>query len=241
MTPGSPRPKFLVYTMECGEPDWHCCKLMIESQRDVTIEHHVVSNLPEVEAHNRVYEAFNEAGPSWIRAKIDADVVLSDENVFNRVAQLLVELPMADGIGPLVYDFLSDNQIQAGMVFYTSRILFNVQRNPLFCDRNVIVNPYTRYVHSHQHVMGDHMRHCNEFTAFHYGFHRGLKGQTNIYASVKAAHAVLGDDRRWWALQGFEAALSGGHGLDGHNYGDETLRALFDQTMKTTLGSSNLT
>lgn len=230
-------PKFLVYTLHCGEPDFPKCQAAIAAQKGVVIKHQVVNDLPEVEAHNLAYQAFNDADHTWIRAKIDADVELIDDQVLARVAQRLAELPMAHGLDPLVHDFLTGSEIHAGMAFYTHHIRFNVQHDHLYCDRNVIINPYAHYIHSHQHVLGRHMHHCSELTAFRYGFHRGLKRQTSIFNTVKDAHEKHGDTRRLMAIKGFEAAMAGDFGSTGHNYGDEALHRLFgeclDQIMKT--------
>lgn len=189
------------------------------------VDHRIVSYLPEKEAHNAVYRAFNDADESWIRAKIDADVVLSDDQVLLRVAQRLVELPMAHGLDPLVLDYMTDRELHAGAFFYTHHVAFSEQHDHLLCDRGMIYHPDSHWF-GDIGVIGRHMHHCNELTAFRYGFHRGLKRQATVFEKVKSAYEKHKDPLRLLAIKGFEAGLVSERDV-GHNYGDERLMLLF--------------
>lgn len=223
-------PKFLVYTMYCGEFDFNHCVRAIASQRDVEVKHEVVSYLPEMEAHNVVYQAFNAAGPEWYRAKIDADVELLDDRVLQRAAQRFRELPLAHGISPLVHDYLSDSEIHAGVNFYTHHVGFDVQKDNLRCDRGMVFRESEHWLGGDMPVVGKHMHHCNELAAFRYGFHRGMKGQISIRDKVKvASEKHVADTRnhlRALALKGFDVGLSANRNI-GHNYGDSDLMDAF--------------
>ena len=231
-------PTFVVCTMHCDEPDFEHCVRSIAQQKNVNIKHIVVDNLPEVEAHNVVYRTFNDADPSWIRAKIDADVTLIDEHILERVAQDLSLRPHAAGLMPAVYDRLTDSHINAGIMFYTSAARFRHQSDPLKCDRNVL-EPNVEASILDWYCVGRHMQYANELTAFRYGFHRGLKGQHQIYEMVKVANERQPDPIRKMALAGFEAALTDaqfvtwhrgcGKVPTQHNYVDSEFMRLFSQ------------
>ena len=231
-------PTFLVCTMYCGEPDFPYCEEMIRTQRSVNVKHIVIKDRPEMEAHNAVYQAFNDDDPTWYRVKLDADVVLMSDNVFSAVAADLKIRTNADGLNPHVNDFMTDTEINAGITFYKPNVRFKVQTNPLKCDRDV-VSP--RYHISTVQMMGYHMHHANELTAFRYGLHRGLKGQTNVRDLVQKAYDKHQDRIRLMALKGFEAGLSDprfavwhqtGKGVpDKHNYGDAEFKELFNAAL----------
>jgi hypothetical protein len=222
------KPQFLVCTMWCGEPDYNHCVRAIARQKDVVVQHQIISYLPEREAHNVVYEAFNRAGPYWIRAKIDADVELLDDNVLARVAQRFVEKPMAHGIDPTVLDYMTDAELHAGVAFYTYHVQFGVQTDGLLCDRGMVLRSDEHWLGLDIGPVGKHMYHANELTAFRYGFHRGLKRQETVRLQVKAAYERHRDAIRAMALKGFDAGLKLERGA-GHNYGDETLMSAFRQ------------
>lgn len=228
-------PTFLVCTMYCGEPDWPNCQAMIAQQRNVIVKHSLISNLPELEAHNVVYQMFNNADPTWIRAKIDADVVLTDEGVLERIAADLQIRKHALGLTPFVHDYMTDSEIHAGATFYTSAAKFKTQSNPLKCDRDVLDGDETMI--REYGLVGYHMHHANELTAFRYGLHRGLKSQLNILALVEKAYEKYKDPIRLMAIRGFYVAQNDprfshwhqtGLGIpNSHNYSDSELKELF--------------
>jgi hypothetical protein len=222
--------------MYCGEPDFQHCIQSITSQENVTIHHKTFSYMTKIAAHNAVYQAFNEADPSWYRAKIDADVVLLNNQVLSSVVNDLMIRKSAIGLNPLVHDFMTDSEINAGISFYTSACKFNTQTNPLKCDRDIISDE-TRI--REMGLVGSHMRYADARTAFRYGLHRGLKSQMAILDLVKKAYAKHRDPIRAMALKGFEIALSdprfsdwhklGTNIPDKHNYADTEFLELFRQ------------
>ncbi len=218
--------KFIVCTMYCGEQDMpHHLKSM--SQQGVIIDHRVFSYMSEIDGHNAVYQAFNEAGPEWIRAKIDADVVLYP-NALSKIS--------AGGgswVDPVTDDYFTDSPLHAGVAIYGPRVKFKVQTHTLKCDRNVAMCDGPT---GHGSI-GTHCRYADELTGFRYGYHRGLKSQLQVYESLVRAHRKHGDRVRLMAIRGFELAQSDRHKdyhlgtapvpID-HNYGDE-LNKLFEE------------
>ena len=225
--------------MQCGEPDWPHCQAMIARQRNVIVKHVVISNLNELDAHNAVYQAFNDADPSWIRAKIDADVVLNDENILERLANDLKIRTHAIGLNPFVHDYMTDTEIHAGVAIYTSAAKFRTQLNPLKCDRDMLENDETLV--REYGLVGKHMHHANELTAFRYGLHRGLKSQLRIGSLVEQAYAKHQDPIRLMAIKGFYVAQTDPRfekwhrtGTDvpaQHNYSDAEFLTLFREQL----------
>lgn len=235
-------PTFFVCTMYSGEPDWEYCQAMIAAQKNVNVKHQLVGGLSEIDAHNVVYQAFNAADPMMIRAKIDADVVLQDEHMLERIALDLIMRPHAPGMMPFVHDHLTDTYIKAGVMFYTSKARFKIQTDPLKCDRNML-DKHVEDAILDWYCVGRHMYHCNDLTAFRYGYHRGLKTQTNIRDRVKKAYDKYHDRQRLLALMGFEAAQANqeyhdwingiGEIPNYHNYDDAKFMQAFETCMNS--------
>jgi hypothetical protein len=76
-----------LYTIENEFED--CCR-SIRNQTYKNYDHLVIRNLPKKEAHNNLYQAFvDEADRYDLLVKIDADMVLCDENLFERIVKNL--------------------------------------------------------------------------------------------------------------------------------------------------------
>lgn len=233
-------PKFFVCTLYCGEPGLAACIRSVSEQQNVEIvEHRIVKNLKEVDAHNVCYQAFNQQPENVIRAKIDADCTLVHTTALAEVAKLFSEQEHLHGISPHVRDYMTNTDIYAGITFFTHHVRFSLQRNSLKCDREIIVDEKDHRL-AHASVLGNHMFEANELTAFRYGFHRGLKSQMDIYRSLCKAHAEFKDVIRYYAIRGFEAAQSS-HFHDWHNvpnvpvpsrhsYSDAEFQHFFEKT-----------
>lgn len=223
---------FYVCTMFCGEPDMpHCLKSLQE--QGVEFTHKVISFKDELTAHNEVYQAFNDAPPGTIKLKLDADVVLYP-GALKYVSKIL------DGkdnwwFTPNVHDFFTWGPLQAGITFFCDKAKFRVQTNALKCDRGVTIG--CGHV-TNQRPIAKHAHFCNERTAFHYGFHRGLKGQTAVMEKVRSAQEISPDPRREFAIKGFQAAskfdwsneeayTKHGQFPSFHSYGDLVFEELF--------------
>ncbi len=218
--------KFLICTMYCGELDFpHHVQAL--SEQGVEVEHRVFSNMLEVDAHNAVYQAFNAAGPEWIRGKVDADVVL------NPGALAGLRVGGNAWVDPVVHDYFTDAPLHAGLAFYGPNVRFKVQTNTLKCDRGIAScgSPTAAG------MLGRHAHYADEMTGFHFGFHRGLKSQLPVNDAVVKAHARHKDRVRLMAIRGFELAQSDRYKdwhlgkapvTADHNYG-EGLKKLFDE------------
>lgn len=231
-------PTILISTMYCGEPDFQHCVAALKAQKGVNIKHHVISFKPELEAHNEVYQTFNEADPTWFRAKIDADVVLLNDGILLELVEFWRVHSHVQWLDPAVHDHLTESIIHAGIAFYTPSVRFNTQTDPLKCDRGVLQKDYMML--DYNQPVANHMLYADEKTAFRFGLHRGLKGQTHVEHAVRKAYAKHQDPIRAMALKGFDAArseryLSWHLGVDknvpsDHNYTDDNFMKLWQKS-----------
>lgn len=223
-------PKFFVVTMSSGENDFEHCIEAVKRQRNVEIVHNTITGYSEIDAHNIMYEMFNECDPNCVRAKIDADMVLVHDNVFEIVAHEFISNKNIEEIDCGLHDYLTDT-IMSGMHFYSRKVRFNRQTDTLFCDRNITVPKQTYVKALTNPYLATHMHFCSERSAFRYGFHRALKKQHNVLKNVLCSWKRTGDRRMGFALLGAMCSLT----TNQHNYTDD----LFDECFLKSLRDYN--
>lgn len=205
--------KIFVGTMYCGEGDITKCCEQILKQRDVEIEHLVIQNLSEKDAHNTLWSAWRERKNTFdLFVKVDADTVLSHEFVISNVAEIMKNNPRITGIQAPLQDYFTDDFIN-GLNCFSNRVTFLDTVDDLFCDRRVDVD--------HDIILGSdkvpdvlrpagyHCYHSSEIQAFHFGVHRMLKRQHHTITKVRNAWCKNGRDKlRGLALMGARLATN---------------------------------
>ena len=224
-----------VGTMYCGEGDYpHCAKTIIE-QSGVTVRHQVISNLPEKEAHNRLWQAWREVQHQGydMFVKVDADTVLAHDKVLLEFWKMMSTNPRITGIQAPLLDYFTDGFIN-GLNCFSPRVTFRDTADELFCDRQVDVD-HDIVIKSDQVSMGlrpagYHGFNPTDAQAFHYGVHRMLKNQASVIAAVRQAWQRFGGRGRTLALIGAQCAPNFREG--GFNYSDERFKVALDGVLK---------
>ncbi len=228
-------PRIFIGTMFSGEGDFDECVKMVAMQRDVHVTHKVITNLPEREAHNALWQSWREAKNTHdLFVKVDADTVLAGYNTLKTIWELMSSDVRITGLQAPLHDFFTLEMIN-GLNCFKPSVTFNDTSDDLFCDRRVDVGHDV--VISSENVP-DSLRpagfHCYGTTpkqAFHFGLHRALKGQSNIIERVRRAHVNAG-----WSLKRqlvLEGASCAGIFADGSfNYTDDRFNEAFDATYK---------
>ena len=203
--------KVFVGTLRCGENDYGACLEALTGQRNVDIKHHVISDMPEKEAHNALWSAWHEAREAGYElfVKVDADTVLAHPDVLKTIVESFESNPRLTGMQCPLHDYFTDSLIN-GLNCYDHRVKFSVSTNVIYPDRqdhgHIEVYKADR-VPVNLRPAGYHCHYANEVQAFHYGLHRGLKSQNDIREKVIAAYKVHNDKLRWFALQGFDERI----------------------------------
>lgn len=186
------KPRVFFGTMCSGEAEFEQCKDAIYGQRGLELFHHeVIEGLPEKEAHNELWTAWERAKPNFdLFVKVDADTILGDPEAVSRVWQLFSENTRVTGAQLRLLDFFTGDLI-AGLNFFSPVVKFNTSPE-LYCDRvdtnHDVVMKGSKV--RHLEPIGFHCKNPGDNQAFHFGLHRMLKGQTptlhkvwNLYAS----------------------------------------------------------
>ena len=220
-------PRIFVGTLYSGEAELEECRAAVAAQRDVVVEHHVISNLPEHEAHATLWEAWNSVkGQFDLFAKIDADTVLRDETVLSTVQALFAADKDVTGAQVLLHDYFTD-QLIAGLNFFSPEVVFQKTKNRLYCDR--VDTNHKKVLNgdavAHLAPIGYHCNNPKAVQAFHFGLHRMFKKQDDLVRRVAQVYLEKGGEGRMWALGG---AMSASFWLRNHSdYGDRKFRKAF--------------
>ena len=203
-------PKVFVGTMYCGEGDFEEGLSLVLAQKDVEVEHVVIRDLPEKQAHNALWQAWRSAqGRCDMFVKVDADTVLAHDGVLRAFWSLLQGNPRVTGVQAPLNDYFTAGHIN-GLNCFSPRVTFRDTADELFCDRQVDVD-HDVVIRSDQ--VGNDLRpagyHCYRATdrqAFHFGLHRALKRQANVLDRVRAAYRREPTRARGLALLGAQVA-----------------------------------
>lgn len=220
-----PRPRIFVGTLACGEAEREECLAAVAAQTGVSVTQAVVENLPELEAHNALWDAWEAAKASQdLFVKIDADTVLARPTALAEIAALFSDEAVT-GAQILLHDFFTE-QLIPGLNAFSRAVIFRRATDRLWTDR---VDGGHRLVlkgESVRHLapIGWHCRMPHPRQAFHFGLHRALKKQEAMIARCAEVWLVEHDEARAWALAGAMSARWLQHHVD---YGDDRFQAAF--------------
>lgn len=228
--------KVFVGTMYCGEGDFdECCRAII-NQKNVEIQHVVISNQPEKDAHNSLWKSWRAVQSEGFDmfVKVDADTVLAHDEVLSELGAMMTTNPRITGIQAPLLDYFTDGNIN-GLNCFSPKVTFLDSKDPLFCDRQVDVGHDVTVkadgVVDRLKPAGYHCFRTNDKQSFHFGLHRALKNQIHIINSVKAAWKKNGDRQRALALLGALAAKKFASGSS-FNYEDDQFLDEFKLTLE---------
>lgn len=212
------QPRVFFGTMNSGEGEFEKCCESISKQKDLQNNRHfVVSGLKEVEAHNTLWDAWeSEKADFDLFVKVDADTILWDGIVSQVWRGAFQADPRVTGVQLKLFDFFTEAPI-SGLNFFSPRVRF-ARSSGLYPDR---VDSGHDVVLKGKDVefLGFAGSHCSaptEIQAFHFGFHRMLKGQYDVLRRVYDAwkrESTLSPDydkqKRTFALMGaLQASLN---------------------------------
>lgn len=166
--------KVLVITLYSGENEYEQCCQSVKEQKGFVIEHKIIKNLPKQQAHQKLYESFNNNQSNFdYFAKLDADMVFSHPKALYNIIQNFNK--NIDIVSATVHDGITDSDMQSFNVF-SSRCYFKSDTNdPLFTDSLEIKykGQHISYIDVERNIL--HAFNPSPFQAFMFGVHRSLK------------------------------------------------------------------
>ena len=133
------RPRTLVSTLYCGENEFEALKESLQAQTYSHWEHVVYKNLPNKEAHDRLYRTFMEQQDDFdLFLKLDADMVFRSSEGLRRIVDLFQETDQLDHLTLAVRDWYSDSLIE-GLHTFSDRARWETGEESRFVDPSPII------------------------------------------------------------------------------------------------------
>ena len=167
-------PTVLVLTMFCGEPQYDRCVESVKNQIGVLCRHVVIENMPNVEAHRKLYELINENIAAYdYFVKLDADMEFSSDQALVKIIDLFSE--EVDHVQISVFDFLTNSDIR-GLNVFSNRTYFDTSKmDKLYVDKLRIIYPGRRNDEIESYKLVYHCYKPSQEQCFAFGVHRALK------------------------------------------------------------------
>ncbi|EDM47381.1 hypothetical protein [Marinobacter algicola] len=166
--------KVLVVTLFSGENEYEQSCKSVNSQVGVDVHHKIIEHLPKQEAHQKLYQLFNEGRKNFdFFAKLDADMAFSKNTSLLNILEMFDK--GVDVVSATVYDGITGTDMQSFNVFSNKCRFFYHSNDPLFTDKLKIDYPGVQcsYVDKQRNVL--HAFNPSPFQAFMFGVHRALK------------------------------------------------------------------
>jgi hypothetical protein len=203
-------PRVLVGTLYSGENEFDELVESVKKQRNVMVEHLVIKNLSEYEAHKLLYSFWNEHKHEYdYFLKLDADIVLTDQNKLFYTYLILQWDKNITGMQVALHDFYTDKSLN-GVGIFTPQVYFEIDDNEksLRCDRgdkghNIkLSSDFTKEINLYPY--GIHGKNPNKYQLFRFGAYRMKKAQYEVLKDCYLAHKKYSeiDNRRLFCLYG---------------------------------------
>ena len=244
--------RVLIGTLHSGESEFDQCVAELRRQSYTHWEQFVLANLPELEAHERLYARFMESAEEFdLFLKLDADMVLSAPDKLGAAVHLFEQSPSLDHAVFRVQDWMTQTPI-VGIHMFRNQVRWPTRNNALFLDSPPIVQGQRRYyIRRAPSPLALHSPDPSLAQAFRYGLHRGLKafqhgrgrGRASLLSAVthwrllkrlwRHFNAVR-DQRLGLALLGVEHAASRAVAPDECDYTHPRFQALLAEARSMT-------
>lgn len=167
--------RVLVGTLYCGENEFEALKQSLCAQTYSHWEHVVYRNLPNKEAHDRLYRTFmGEQDDFDLFLKLDADMVFRSGEGLKQIVHLFEETPGLDHLTLAVRDWYSDSLIE-GLHTFSDKARWETGEESRFVDPSPLIPGERRELWTEPAPIVDHSPDPSSFQAFRFGVHRALK------------------------------------------------------------------
>lgn len=169
--------KILVGVMYCIENELEQCLTSIEEQTLPAHDIFILSNLPNKEAHNRLYQTFmSRRHEADLFVKIDADMVLDRKTFFEEVSMRFLVDSSINHIQIAVDDWYTNRKVM-GLHLYRNDYRWIRNKEAHFVDLADSSHNVGRMVNDWSDLApaAAHSPNPSPFQAFHFGIHKAIK------------------------------------------------------------------
>jgi hypothetical protein len=171
-------------TLFSGEAEFEKCRDSLALQSFATWQHRVFEHLPNVEAHSRLYATITaECDHHDLFFKLDADMVLGDEEVLADLVRVFDDHPDLDHLVVAVTDWMTDSPIIGAHVF-SNRVRWKRHSETLYVDPDPVFPGRKLVVEDPPRDLILHASDPSPLQAFHFGAHRALQA-SQVYRRVR--------------------------------------------------------
>lgn len=168
-------PRCMIGTLYVGENELSQCESALQEQTYQHWEHIRFDDLPEMEAHEKLYNAFMVRRAEFdFFIKIDPDMVLQAPDTLARILEYLKKRPSLDHACFSVHDYMS-NQAMLGLHVFTNRATWTTTKHRYYPDQLPEIPGKRLMVWTKPAPVAQHSPNPSLYQAFHFGAHRMLK------------------------------------------------------------------
>lgn len=227
--------KLLVGTLFAGENELEECQAAIRNQDYKNYDLTLIENLPELEAHHKLYKSFIDNADKYdLLVKVDADTVIISDHFFASIVEKFSQNPWLEVMNVGVKDFFTDEIIPAGIQIYRNTVKWNFEKDTLFPDIPILDHDRYLYDKTELAPAAIHCKNPSLLQAFHYGVHRGLKAIQMIHSTshwkmlekVWGNFLRTGDKRIGLAVLGAELVYVGRFARKDQNYNNPKMASI---------------
>jgi hypothetical protein len=183
---GRNAPRVLVLTLFSGEREFDRCRSSLEQQEYRSWKQRVFENLPNAEAHARLYETIMAEGENFgLFLKLDADMVLADRRVLGDLVQVFEQYCDLDHLVVAVTDWMTERRI-IGAHLFSNRVRWQSHAETLYVDPDPEFPGRKLVVDEPPRDLIVHAADPSPLQAFHFGAHRALQA-SQIYRKLSGA------------------------------------------------------
>jgi len=178
--------RLLILTLYSGENEIEACLRSVNSQSYQNCDQRVFENLPNADAHARLYETIMAERENYrLFLKLDADMVLADPEVLSDLVQVFEERSELDHLVVAVTDWMTDSHIIGAHVF-SNRVRWKRHKETLYVDPDPEFPGLKLVIDHPSRDLIFHAGDPSPLQAFHFGAHRALQA-SQVYRKLRDA------------------------------------------------------
>ena len=182
--------RLYVGTLYSNENEFEECVQSIEAQNYRDFKHYIFKSLPKKDAHEALFGTFIENADHFdVLIKVDADMVITDPDLFGKIADKFCNHPQLELLEIAVHDFFSD-QLIWGLNSYRKTFQWRKSKENLFTD---FVPTQSKHRFRDNEELAPASIHCKNpgrFQSFHYGVHKAIKVMQPKREKKKRNHTI---------------------------------------------------